>query len=97
MKTKYYDFLKNISENSCKNIDDVNFLSDKFDDFADILEEDYDFDNSTDEEDSVAEHFRKFDNSIGQMMACINNNELSIKEFNTFLNNIISSELKYFS
>lgn len=97
MKTKYYNFLKNISEISCKNIDDVNLLSDKFDDFADFLEEDYDIDNSTNEKDNVIEHFRKFDNSIGQMIACINTNELSIKEFNTFLNNIISSELKYFS
>ena len=97
MKTKYYDFLKNISENSYKNVDDVNFLSDKFDDFADVLEEIYDADNSTDEEDNVIEHFNKFNNEISKMIASIESNELSIEEFNTFLTNILSVELKYFS
>lgn len=97
MKTKYYEFLKTISKNTCKDVDDVNFLSDKFDDFADVLEEEYNIDNSTNEEDSVMEHFNKFNCDIGNMLTSIENNELSIDEFNTFLGNTLSTALKDFS
>ena len=97
MKTKYYEFLKTIANNSYNNNADINLLSDSFDDFKDILDEEYNADDSTNENDDVIEHFNKFNSDIDMMLNSIEDNYLSIDEFNKNLNNILDSELKHFS
>ena len=97
MKTKYYEFLKSVADNAYKDINDLCLLSDKFDDFHCILDEDYNLDNSTDEEDIVMEHFDKFHYDIARLISDIDENVITIKEFNDYLKIVLPAELKQFS